>query len=63
MNKDMKQLCRSLRKQGWTVERTSKGHYRAITPAGRKIVMPSTPSDGRSVLNTRALLRRAGAVL
>lgn len=63
MNKDVQQVTRALRKQGWHIGRTRKGHMKLTSPLGRVVVTPSTPSDRRAVLNMRAQLRKEGAVL
>lgn len=65
MNKDYAQLVKKAKKQGWTVVygkgQGAKGHPRLVPPdGGQFIVIPLTPSDHRSFLNTRAELRRAG---
>lgn len=48
--------------QGWTFEVTGSGHLRWVSPDGKVVVTPSTPSDRRSELNSRSQLRRAGLV-
>lgn len=47
---------------GWRVERTGSGHWSFKSPdlAVAPIIVASTPSDHRSMLNARAALRRAG---
>lgn len=57
---DVRKLLREVRKQGAVVEQTRGGHQRIYGPGGRKpfIVLPSSPSDHRGLLNCRALLRR-----
>lgn len=45
---------------GWSVSRTSRGHYKVRPPQGRLMFFPGTPSDRRGYPNTRADLRRAG---
>lgn len=46
--------------EGFTVSITAKGHYRVCDAQGRTVTMfAKTPSDGRSVLNSRAAMRRA----
>lgn len=51
--------------QGWRVERTPGGHFRAVPPDKTKpiIVLAGTPSDARAIKNDVARLRRAGLVL
>lgn len=53
-------LIRKIRKAGWTVCKTKKAHWKVTSPSGESVVLPSTPSEYRSMRNTRALLRRAG---
>ena len=62
MSRDVRQLVAALREQGWRVELTKNGHYRAYPPAGAgsPVFLPGTPSDHRSLANTIALLRRRG---
>jgi len=71
MNKEMRQLVKAAEDQGWTLDRNhrlgnggkrrKRRHPRLVPPGGGDfIVIPDTPSDRRSYLNTRALLRRAG---
>lgn len=44
-------------------EWTNGGHIWVIPPEGEKILVSSSPSDARSLLNSRADLRRAGVPL
>jgi ribosomal protein S25/predicted RNA binding protein YcfA (HicA-like mRNA interferase family) len=57
---DVAKLINNIRHQGWTVKRTSGGHYQA-RKGQEVVVLPATPSDHRSLDNARASLRRAGA--
>lgn len=64
MKREVKVVVRSLVAQGWTVTMTRNGHYRATPPTGgMPIFFGSTPSDYRGLRNTKALLRRNGALL
>ena len=64
MNKDIQQLLRRLRQQGFTVRYGRSGHYRCTSPDGQTVTVPGTPStNGRSFPNIRAKLRRIGAQL
>lgn len=58
-------MIRELRAQGWTVTQAKRsGHWKALAPDGKGIShFPGTPGDGRSLANTKAQLRRMGAVL
>ncbi|MCP4307767.1 MAG: hypothetical protein GY788_23420 [bacterium] len=55
-------LRRRLRQMGLTIE-SQRGHLKVRCPNGRLVVVPSTPSDTRSIKNTAAHLRRNGADL
>lgn len=61
---DMREIVRRLRNQGWTVESTNGGHFKAIPPdKSRPIVhFSGTPSDWRGIKNTVAELVRSGYV-
>lgn len=61
--KEIRQLVLQLQRQGWRVEMTNNGHYKAYTPDGKSIVVfGSTPSGGnRSLANMKSTLRRHGA--
>ena len=45
---------------GWSIERTRGGHLKWTPPTGKFVIMPGTPSDRRSYLNARSMLRRHG---
>ena len=55
-------LLSMLRDEGVHYEVTSR-HLRVYAPDGMKVYIPATPSDGRSVLNSTALLRKHGCTL
>lgn len=57
---EMRDLCRDLEKQGFTVEHAKSGHYRVIAPSGRKCQIAATPSEYRGVLNAVTRLKRLG---
>lgn len=59
----MRLLTTKLQRQGWSVSRTGKGHYRFASPDGQLVFTSGTSSDWRSIHNFRRDLRRAGAVL
>lgn len=63
MKREMKDIVKTLRSQGWTVTLTRSNHYRCQSPSGASTWTPSTPSDHRGIKNLRADLRRLGAVL
>ena len=61
--KDVEQVVRTARDQGFLVDRTSRGHWR-VRSADRRFVttLPGTPSDFRALLHGLARLKRAGLV-
>lgn len=60
--KDLRQLLNKVRDQGFTVRSTGSGHF--LVRGRRGVVSVSaTPSGGRAVANTKAALKRIGAVL
>jgi predicted RNA binding protein YcfA (HicA-like mRNA interferase family) len=59
MRHDLAKLLRQASACGWQVTRTRGGHWRLRHPGGVVVVMSSTPSDRRALLNFRAQLRRA----
>lgn len=62
MNKDIRKLTRELRRQGFEVRATRRGHL-AVSTSGQSIaVLAGTPSDWRSHRNGLARLRRAGFI-
>jgi len=63
MNKDVQQLLRRLRRQGFRVRFGGTGHYR-VTRGDQTVTVPATPRNGRRALaNAKANLRRIGADL
>lgn len=59
--KDIHQLFKRLRAQGFTITPTKSGHHMIRDAAGATVtVMPSTPSEGRGLKNAVAALKRAG---
>lgn len=62
MNKDMRNLVKEAERLGVEVTFTRKSHLRFATPQGA-VIAPSTPSCPRSILNTRADLKRHGVPL
>lgn len=61
--RDYRQLAKKARAAGWKVTTTRGGHLAWISPAGRTVYGPSTPSDRRSLRNVAGKLRRAGLKL
>lgn len=71
VHRDYKPLVKAAEAQGWTLEPSTsgKGHPRLQPPEGavardgspaRSLTIPGTPSDHRSLMNTRADMRRQG---
>jgi len=54
--KEIHCLVKRLVKQGWGYQRGKK-HGRIIAPSGRKLTIPSTPSDCRAYYNFRGDVR------
>ncbi|SEM83322.1 type II toxin-antitoxin system HicA family toxin [Streptacidiphilus jiangxiensis] len=62
MTKDVRDLVKALRKQGFEVT-PSRNNHLIVRRDGRRIAtLASTPSDHRGQLNILAVLRRAGFV-
>jgi predicted RNA binding protein YcfA (HicA-like mRNA interferase family) len=57
---DMRRLAQLAREQGWTMTRTGGNHVLWTGPSGHRVVVPSSPSDHRSLPNTINHLRQAG---
>ena len=57
--KDVQALLRRASRAGATVRRTGGDHWQVRGPRGT-VVMAATPRSGRSLLNSRADLRRIG---
>lgn len=58
--KEMRQLIKRAEREGWSAEKTRKGHWRLTHPnAATPVIAPGTPSDHRFVNNVEAELRRA----
>lgn len=55
-SKEIDYLVKKLIKQGWNYKRGKK-HGRIITPSGRKLTIPPTPSDCRAYYNFRGVVR------
>jgi predicted RNA binding protein YcfA (HicA-like mRNA interferase family) len=59
-DKETKAMVKVARSQGWDVKITGGGHLKFVSPEGKMVFAPSTPSCRRGRLNSRAQLRRAG---
>lgn len=60
LKKEMKQIVKVAKGQGWEITHTRNGHLRFRSPGGALIFAPSTPSDYRGIKNKIADLRRVG---
>lgn len=60
MDKDLKKLIEALENQGFTVERTSKGHVMVYRGETLVVTFSGTASDWRSMKNGIAKARRFG---
>lgn len=58
--KEANQLTKLAEGQGWVVTHTRNGHVKYVSPDGEIVIGSATPGGGRSTLNTRARLMRAG---
>jgi hypothetical protein len=63
-SKVIQKWIRQARAQGWTVDMSGSGHYLFRSPDGKQqTTVPSTPGRGRSMMNSRAQLRRIGLMV
>lgn len=53
-----KELLRELREQGWRLDQTEQGHYKAFAPNGRDLVTFCDTSEPRAMKNCLSQLRR-----
>lgn len=60
--KEMHQLVRQAMLQGWIVTRTKGSHLKWTSPAGDIVISSSTPSDPRTIKNTKRDLRIRGFI-
>lgn len=58
-NKEMQEVIDACQRAGWVAESGAK-HVKVKVPSGRTITLPKTPSDHRSIKNTKAQLRAEG---
>jgi predicted RNA binding protein YcfA (HicA-like mRNA interferase family) len=59
--RDVQRLLSAATQAGWTMTQSKgSGHYKLRGPNGEMLVLGSSPSCRRGMLNTRAQLRRAG---
>lgn len=60
---EIKELLGKLEKQGCTIVRTRRGHYKVFLDGKWITTLAGTPSDWRSLRNSLAPLKRAGVRL
>jgi predicted RNA binding protein YcfA (HicA-like mRNA interferase family) len=56
---DLAKLLRQASACGWQLSRTRGGHWLLRHPSGAVVVTSGSPSDWRTLRNTRAQMRRA----
>lgn len=62
-DKELRRLLKACEDQGFTVERTKRGHWRVRDETARAVTtIAGTASDHRSWLNGLAPLKRAGLI-
>lgn len=63
-NKDVQDLINAARRAGARVAHEASGHFAVTIPGtGKRVLISSTPSNPRTVLNDRSRLRRAGLAI
>lgn len=64
-NSDVDALIKAAWEQGWWCERSKKNHVRCFPPDKAKsaVLLESTPSDYRSVPNSRSRMRKSGLTI
>jgi len=60
MDKDIRKIVKGLRKQGFEVTETTKGHLMVTRDGVLIATFSGTPSDYRAMRNALAPLKRAG---
>ncbi len=57
-------ILREAVKQGWRVEKTASGHFKAIPPdpKQRLVIVGGNASDPRAIKNVIAQMRRSGFI-
>lgn len=63
MHKDLRDIVKQLRRNGYTIEQVKGGHYKVKNANGGTVYMlPSTPGGGRWKQNLEATLKRKGLI-
>ena len=61
LKKELAQILREARRQGWRVELQRSGHYKLYPPDGRDLIVTgSTPSSPRALVKLVARMRSCG---
>ena len=60
--REIGQIVRHLRSQGFDVDLVRSGHWRVTAPDGRRAQIAATPGSNRAVLNCITRLKRIGYV-
>jgi hypothetical protein len=60
--KEVQQLIKKARLQGWVIVLTNGGHYKWTNPGGEFFFSPSSPSDPRSINNMESDLKARGFI-
>lgn len=59
MRRDVKDFIEARKLEGWAYAGLSGGgHHKMQLPSGHTFCVPATPSDHRSLLNTKSQMRR-----
>jgi hypothetical protein len=62
LNKEVAQLIKKAKEQGWEVTLTNGGHYKWVNPLGAFFFSPKTPSDPRSISNIKRDMKAHGFI-
>lgn len=57
VDKDIDSLVKELLNENWQPFRR-KRHWQVVSPTGKKLTIPVTPSDGRAFMNFRGDVKR-----
>jgi hypothetical protein len=61
LKKELRQILKEARRQGWRVELTRSGHYKLYPPGGeRPLFTGSTPSSPSAIRNLLSAMRSCG---
>lgn len=60
MDKDLRKIIKALKKQGFEVEITKRGHVRVFKDGHKVATFSGTPGDWRSLKNSLSDVKRLG---